>query len=158
MKKSTLTLLKDPSKDLYGKLIDYAAGECKFLQLVVRKTMPLGSNGTIVLEKLESYLISKIESSEWPGTKLLEGTALIFRYYFRPECAEILKRAANSLFSWKQPNLPEDLSFFKDDEDIWLASITHEKDGYLCLSKEEKLKLFQALPEVQFLLREDTSR
>ncbi len=155
MKKTEFNLLNDLTNDLYRKLIDYAVTECKFIQLVVRKTIPLESDGIRVLDQLEPYLKSKIESREWPGTKLFEGSAIVFRYHSESECAEILKNATHSLYSWEQPNLPEDLCFLKDNEDIWLASITHEKDAYFLLSQEEQLSLLEALPEIRSLIKEN---
>jgi hypothetical protein len=155
MSGKSFTLLTEPKEDLYRKVIDYAVNECKTVLLVVRKSIALNSNGTKVLQQLDPYLKNKMESTEWPGTKLLEDTAVVHQYHFGPACAEILKRSAESLYEWVQPELPEDLCLLKDNEDPWLVSISHERDSYFILNEEARVKLLSSLPELARVLRED---
>src|SRR5437667_6472332 len=104
---SYYTLTKEPTGETYHKLLDYAVDRCGIALLVVRPSLSLSHEGNQVLEKLAPFLKEGSESPEWPGTRLLGGTAMVFRYHFGVECAEILKGAANALYSWRQPDLPE---------------------------------------------------
>ena len=155
MNKSFLNFTVEPRGALYRDLIRHAVVDCNIALLVVQ-TMPLEQRGQEVLTRLAAFLIEKVESSEWPGTKLLNRTGWVFRYRFEPESAEILAGAADALYDWLQPNLPEDICLLRADGTPWLVSIAHEKDGYLELSQEEKARLFDALPAFRSLI-EDTS-
>jgi hypothetical protein len=79
--------------------------------------------------------------SEWPGTKLLSGTARVYSFDFDNDVAGLLRRAASGLFDWQQPLLPEDLALLRDDGSPWLTTIAHEHDAFLSLSEDEIGKL-----------------
>ena len=145
-------LLTEPTGDIYRTLIDYATLNCTTALLVVRHSIPLASRGKGVLDQLAAFLKQQEDSSEWPGTKLLDSTALVLRYEFRLECAHILKESAKALYDWKQPDLPEDLCFLRDAGDPWLVSVAHERDGFLHLSQEEARNLFVALPAIESMV------
>jgi hypothetical protein len=82
-------------------------------------------------------LSSEIKT-EWPGTTLYEGeTALVDEYSLTWDSAEVLADAADRLYAWVQPTLPEDLSILRSDGEAWLVSIGHEKEAFLCLTAEE---------------------
>ena len=154
MKIVRLNFIREPRGRLYRGLLDFALEVCKSALLVVGKRMPLGVRGQAILSQLEPFLKHKTELSEWPGTQLLfGGTAWVFQYDFTPECAEILKWATSGLYRWLQPRLPEDLCLLRADGRPWLVSITHERDGYLDLTPDEKVHLFEALPRLKALVR-----
>jgi hypothetical protein len=58
----------------------------------------------------------------------------------------VLIEASEGLFSWTQPELPEDLCLFRKDGEPWLVTIAHEKDGYLVLSPNESAALTESIP------------
>ena len=65
-----------------------------------------------------------------------------------PGTASILAEVADGLFSWIQPNLPEDLCLFRKEGEPWLVSIAHEKDAYMVLPPEESAALTESIPTV----------
>jgi hypothetical protein len=148
-------LTRDLSGTMYHELLSYAMGVCSQALLVVRHppSLPLDGHGAEVLERLHPFLLRKIESSEWPGTKLFNHTASVFYYNFNSSCTSVIGNAADSLFSWLQPNLPEDLCLLKADGEPWLVSISHEKDGYLNMTDDEKRSLVNALPWIGPILK-----
>lgn len=85
------------------------------------------------LARLEPYLVKKRNSpTEWPGIKVVlnEYTKVeISVYKVRNEVKSYLLEP-RSLFNWKYPYFPDDLSFFKDGY-CWFASVAHE--GYACM-------------------------
>lgn len=155
MNRSILNFIVEPKGALYRDLIRHATVDCSMALLVVQ-TMALEQSGHKVLARLAPFLEDKVESSEWPGTKLYGRTASVFQYHFETESAEILAGAADGLYDWLQPSLPEDLCLLRADGVPWLVSIAHEKDGYLELSQDERSRLFDALPALQ-ALTEDAS-
>ncbi len=154
MKKVRLSLLVEPAGNLYLDLVDYATSQCEIALLVVQSTLHLDPGGKWVLDQLAPFLNQKMESSEWPGTRLFGKTAWVYHYNLGPECAAVLKRTTGALFDWTQPKLPEDLCFLRGDGEPWLVSIAHERDAFLYLSEEEKLRLFDALPMFEPLVDE----
>jgi hypothetical protein len=152
MDRKDYTLKVEPQGELYSKILDLALEECKFVLLVVRKSLPLSEHGATVLNNLNKYMMSSVESMEWPGTQLLDETASVFRYEFSTACAEILKNSAKALYDWTQPELPEDLCLLRNDENPWLVSISHERDSYFYLSENEKNRLLNIIPSMATLL------
>ena len=92
-----------------------------------------------LLNDLSNYSIEKFIVREWPGSKLLLGTASLFNYFLNNETIYILKNYNNNIFDWTAPHLPEDLVIYKDDIPQ-LISITHEKDLYIQLNDNFDLK------------------
>lgn len=133
-------IITDPKSDIYKNLIDLAFDICDEFILVVRKDAGLNLNdyGKLVLEKLSSSLKEVKEQSEWIGTKLYSETAFVYYYNTDNEARKIIKEASNSLHSWVQPNLPEDLSFIKNNSP-WLINTTHEHESYIKTDDKEEI-------------------
>jgi hypothetical protein len=151
------TLTREPEDELYRKLLDEALPSCPTALLVVRQEMPLAARGARVLDlgQLRPLLQEASEATEWPGTRLFGGTALVYRFSYDAESSTILKEAATRLFEWLQPNLPEDLCLLKPSGEPWLASIAHERDAYFSLDAPELENLARSLPEIRRLIRND---
>jgi hypothetical protein len=76
------------------------------------------------------------EQSEWPSTMLGDGaTAKVYYYNIDNNSKRVLNEESNSLFSWEQPKLPEDLCFIKGDN-AWISTSSHEE--YCDISSEDK--------------------
>ncbi|MDG3044715.1 hypothetical protein OE903_15155 [Bacillus sp. B6(2022)] len=88
------------------------------------------------------------EQSEWASTMLLNNTAKVYYYYTDENAKSILKEFANSLYDWEQPNLPEDLSFFKNGED-WLVTSSHEEESYIDTENDTELQRILSIPELK---------
>src|SRR5690349_5480356 len=112
---SSFTLSIELVGAMYEELLGYATGECNQALLVVRHppVPPLSSRGSEVLRKLQPFLVKQEETSEWPGTVLFGHTASVSHYTFDLASARVLRNAANSLYSWLQPELPEDLCLLR---------------------------------------------
>jgi hypothetical protein len=59
-----------------------------------------------------------------------------------------LTKAADSIYAWRQPALPEDLCALRADDTPWLASIAHEGDAWLELTPDEQAVVTDALPDL----------
>lgn len=146
--KATFDLLEEPSGEIWQRLLDRSLAVCDFLQLVVHHGQPLDASGQDVLRRLHSFLVSDQEEREWPGTILYGHTARVLRFRYTPESMNILSGAADRLYAWVQPGLPEDLALLREDLSPWLASISHERDAYFELAGGEENWITEQLPEL----------
>lgn len=123
-------IVEEPVREAYNMLIDYAAEVCEEFTLVQRDD-DLNEKAAYVLYKLIDNLIEVKEQQSWPGTELRDSSAHVYYYRLNQITKEILKNHASSLYSWIEPNLLEDLSFFKKDRKPWLITISHEQFGWI---------------------------
>lgn len=135
-------LVDDLTQNQYHRLLEFASNYCDTFQLVIRETIGLDESAEQILKSLKPFLIKESAESEWLGTRLTDGSkAGVFLFTFSSETISLLKSASYSLFSWIQPKLPEDISLIRSDGKPFLVSISHEADGYLLLSSQEKFLL-----------------
>jgi hypothetical protein len=61
---------------------------------------------------------------------------------------EQLALAADGLFDWVEPRLPEDPCLLREDGTAWLTTIAHERDAYFTLTPEERDQLLREVPDL----------
>lgn len=149
MKQTGYTILDEPTGQAYRDLLRYSLSFSDTFLLVVRHSIPIAATGQEVLDRLKSFQLSRTEESEWPGTQLLDETAIVYRFKSSDESFALLGKVSEGLFSWKQPELPEDLCLIRTDGSPWLVTIAHEKDSYVELSGDEKVDLVAHLPGIK---------
>lgn len=116
---------------------------------MVRPNIPLGAYGQRTLQTLERDLVLKSERREWPGTRLPGGSATVYLVRLTKRSLETLCSRASRLYEWVQPRLPEDLCLMRNRSRSMLVSISHERDAYLLLSKDEQQELLSAVPNLR---------
>lgn len=156
-KRRYYSLVREPQGELYANLLDAAGVFSDYAQIVIRHSIMLSDRGKEALNQLRPFLHNFEEAEEWPGTKLTGDTATIFRYFTEPACIETLKELSNALYEWRQPELPEDLCFFRKDGSTWFGSISHEGDSFFILSVDEHSKLVNQFPILSTILSEDNT-
>lgn len=123
----------DVKKESINEILKQFLGYADVFSFVVREEY----TGSHVIDELLSilspYLKEKKIVDEWPGTKLLMGTATLYRYNLITETILILSSQNDSLFDWISPELPEDIVVYKGHIPIFV-SITHECSAYLEIS------------------------
>jgi hypothetical protein len=150
MRSTELTLTFSECQDLcdqdYFSMLDIATEICTSISLVTRLTMPLSPNCHAALDKLRPYYrdISDVES--WPGTTLIGESARLYEINYNMDVVGLLKSVSTSLFNWIQPDLPEDLCFYRPDGSVWLAIISHERDGFMSTTPQEIELIKSRLP------------
>jgi hypothetical protein len=149
MMREVYDISKEPSAESYREVIMSAAEYCAAFTLVVRSSVGVDESATNLLSRLGTFLISESEESKWPGTHLLEGNAMVYKFVVCQEALDLLISASGNLFGWLQPSLPEDLCFLRPDESPWLVTIAHEKDGYFLLAEDEVEKLRKTVPDLR---------
>ena len=139
-------IIEEPIGKIYSKLLNQSLQYCDAFLFVVRPSMPQSESLKKIIEDLQSHIVNKEDKSEWPGTKLINNTATIYKFKLNHETVDFLTSKTHNLYSWLQPDLPEDLCLLRADKNPWLVTISHEKDGYLLLSMQEKENLVKAIP------------
>ncbi len=134
-----ISLTKNPQKKVYTDLIALAFDTCDTFHLVLRKDMGLSDALTDFLKQLDGSLIEVKEESEWASNILADGeTAFVYYYHTNSSAKAIILNAANSLYDWVYPELPEDLSFFKNGKE-WLATNSHEQECYILTEDQNEI-------------------
>lgn len=139
------TLGEDPTGGVYRALLEFGLSKCNNALLVVRNVAE-SEAANAILELLRHHVISEQRESKWPGTELLDDTAIVIRFRYDRTVADVLKTGTDHLFGWIGPELPEDLCLVRPDGRPWLVSIAHEHDGYLDLDPGEYSRLVLDVP------------
>lgn len=138
-------VLHQPKGGVYRLVIEHALGLCSHALLVDEG--PLTESGKSVLDSVKPYVVEATVSSEWPGTRLLDGVeAMVYKFVLTRESSEILKGAVNRLYDWKPPWMPEDLCLLRADGSPWLVTEASGASAYFLLSHEEKESLVSRIP------------
>lgn len=145
-----LEVHNNPTGEAYAQLIDLAFQKSARFHLVVRDELNLSDRAKQVLADLEPSLMRKVASSEWASTVLNEGTADVYYYVADDHAHDVLKKAATALYDWQQPALPEDLAFFKERGEAWLATSSHDAHCHLTITPEELQQFAEHIPTLTF--------
>ena len=139
-----MIIVSEPKNSVYRNLINLAFDLCDKFILVERKDIDFNGNAKSILEKLEVNLIEVKEQSSWAGNKLGDSTAYVYHYNTDSHAREIISEVSDSLYSWVQPNYPEDLSFYKNGIS-WLVNNAHEKSGYIITEKKAEIDMIMSI-------------
>jgi len=113
------------------------------------------ARGQAAVGELFSHATSDSESSEWPGTRLLRHNARVIKLPATEEVVGVLLELADSLYSWRHPDLPEDVFFLRADGSPLMGSIAHEADAFLEISPDEESEIVGQVPELSAMMRLD---
>lgn len=148
-------LKKEPSPGAFADILDHGLTQCAFALLVVQPLKRISPQAAGILQKLEPYLVEKKVTPQWPGTKLSGGTGLVHRYKLEQPFVDEIAKMNDHLYSWLQPDFPEDICLLRENGEPWFVSIAHEKDGYFSLPDDDRSGLIQKIPELGGILTRD---
>lgn len=150
--REAITLTREPRGEVYRALLSEALRHCHRFTLVQRRACILDASASALLSQLGPHLLEERTVSEWPGTKLLDGTATLREYEMRDESISILTRAVEGLYDWCHPARLEDPVFWRKSDGPWLVTIAHERDAYFELTPAERDDLLRTLPALSSVL------
>lgn len=143
---------RQPRDDYYDEFLDWVGARADLGCVVVRPDLGMESAGKEFFRELSPFIQSEIETSEWPGTRLLAGeTASVITFRLTAESIALLKRTARGLYDWTQPDLPEDLGFLAGNKPI-VSTIAHESECYLSLTSGELDELSCRFPRLAAII------
>jgi hypothetical protein len=126
-----LTIIDEPVDDAYQALLGFASRTGSCFSLVWREQAKFGASAHEIARLLESDLFAEARTDEWPGTRLIGHMATVRTYGLSANALTVLK-GARGLYDWHEPSRPEDLAFYTSDGRVWLGSIAHERNGFVC--------------------------
>lgn len=130
-------LTTDISHELTVALLMYYWKVSKYVSFVIPIDNYQTKQCTYFLSEFLQLGGKKKRVSEWPGTQLLWGDA---DFYFAPMSQDVFHlvlQATKTLFSWKQPENPEDICLYNEFNSPVLLSTTHEEYAKLCLTDQD---------------------
>lgn len=149
------TFVREPRDDVYKALVA-VLGAMAHRVLLVERTLHT-HDGTIfggirpegerILSSLLPSLVIEEERPAWPGTRLLNSTALVREYVSSPDVIAAIQSAVDGLYEW-QAGLPEDLAFLRENGEDLMFAISHEEEGWLSLHHEERDRLLRECPGI----------
>ena len=150
-----IDIIKEISGDLYYRLIDFAVGRFPVFVFVIDWDRRQQENVQKIVDDLTPYLIKRFYDKEWPGTEILEGQVEVFHFELNHESAHVLKKYSSSLYQWKHPMLPIDLSIMRNSTQPWLCNTAHDDAAMLFVSATERAELLEAIPELSSCFGEE---
>jgi hypothetical protein len=118
----------------------------------VRDQLDLDESGKALLQRLEPFLLERTRVSSWPGTILYGSEATLVRFTGNAVVLRELAAASDSPFEWRQPELPEDVSFALADGTTVFTSIAHEREAYFEITEDEYRRLVSAMPALATMM------
>ncbi|WP_248628182.1 hypothetical protein [Paenibacillus durus] len=133
-----IEILEEPVGNTYKQLISLAFNICDEFILVKRDQIELSKNSELLIKELKPYVTAIRKQNEWPGTQLLGHNADVYYFDCKPELEQLLTNKAERLYQWMQPELLEDLCFYKNKEE-WLITIAHEIQGFIKTTDRQEI-------------------
>ena len=158
MKKHTYSLTHDLNGSLYAALLDAALADCRFVVLTLPPRFLLSRQTRKVLKRLKPYLVEDKWTDDAAGAVQLGTRIHEFRYTYNLHSATILKNVSDSLFGWRQPQRPENLSLRRPDLSYWLVSAGDQQSGWFTLTQLEWQQLRQAVPGIESVVKPMTNQ
>lgn len=143
----------EPKGQRYKSLINLAFEICDHFIFVVRDGLGLGDKGKKIIKELEPALIEIKDQSKWPGTEIIGGTVKVYYYKTDMRIKNILINEIEGLYSWMQPNYPEDLCFLRKERKEWLINTCHEKECFILCDNYEELQKINKIKGLDFTVR-----
>lgn len=146
-KRRNFTITSGLAGQAYFDLLRWCSRTAVTVGFTVSVGRELSSRARTIIRACEERGAQASEVTEWPGTVLQTGRALMYTMPAQTTIEAILA-ATSDLFSWQEPDLPEDLFFLRDDSSPLLTVIAHEEDAYLSIGTDELESLKHEVPQV----------
>lgn len=138
----------EPTGTTYRQLVAFAAECSPRFSLVWRRGLCETPAADEVATSLAPYLEEETLTNRWPGTVLVNESAVVRTYRFCEE-SERLLAAAEGLFAWRGPDRPEDLAFYGRSGECWLGSICGEREAFVWLDRVDLTVLRERVPDLE---------
>jgi|SRR5690625_692008 len=116
-------LIENPTGVTYERLIKVLCDYSDKFYFVTRQELDYDE---MIVQQFTPYLLRKYRTKEWDATITDGPKATVYEIAINDRTYQLLQSLANSLYDWVSPNLPEDLTFIKNNF-TWFYSCTHEE-------------------------------
>jgi hypothetical protein len=146
--KVSYALKRELKGGLYREVLEYSLLHCASAVVVVRSHISLSENAKSFLRRVEPFLLGDEAESPWLGAQLFDAQSHFKRFVLSPESLQIVFDFSKKLYEWEQPVLPEDFSLFRANGQDWLVTMSHTRQAYLSLTREERAAIVVAIPKL----------
>jgi len=140
--KYSIEFLEDIKGEEYNKLINYAFSQCDKFGLVRRTEIEPTEKCIEFLRNSQKTLLELKQLTEWPGTVTFGEKHAVYFYKTTEENRKLLMMN-DSIYSWLNPDFPEDLFFIRRGK-TFISSTAHEQLGSVILDNEIELEDFES--------------
>ena len=123
-------IARDVSGEPYKLLLEAVLDEASTFSLVWRDQLSFAPSAAAIRTSLRGLQVRQVKSDRWPGTILVGHHASVVTYRADREALHTLLQPG-SLFGWRSPAYPEDLSFATENGSVCLATVSHEATGFI---------------------------
>jgi hypothetical protein len=128
--------------------------------MVTRDSITLAENAKKFMSTINPHLKETREKQyEWPGTRIsreyeqllgkdwfeVQG-ATVRIYNCSREALEYLLRVTDSLFQFVHPDYPEDFTCYRNIDDPFLVTVSHEEIGAIIAGDKERREIEKNIP------------
>ena len=129
---------EDLSGMTYHELLRYCSRNAAFVLVSVTMEQLVDHNCRTILNAFLDLGGTSQRLARWPGTILCAGKkATVFTVPISDSLLQMLIDQCPSIFSWRLPSYPEDLSFIRANGRVLICTTTHEQYGILHLNDSE---------------------
>lgn len=125
-------LLENPQEETYKRLMKVLCDHSDKFYFVTRKELSYNEE---IIAQYKPYFLEIYKTKKWAGTETTGPEATVYVVEINKETYKMLISHANSLFEWVAPELPEDLTFIKNEFE-WFFSTTHEEFAAFSIRSE----------------------
>jgi hypothetical protein len=126
-------LLENPSDETYQQLIKVLCDNSDKFYFITRQE--LSYNPTILL-KFKPYILQSYKTNKWANTITKGPRATVYVIEANSNTCRLLQQSANKLYDWVSPELPEDLTFIKNNFE-WFSCTSHEEFGGFSIRSDQ---------------------
>lgn len=123
-------ITRDVTGPSYNRLLEAVLEEASTFSLVWRDQLQFAPSATALRKALRGLQLRHVKRDRWPGTILVGHYASVVTYRVDPQALPTLLEPG-SLFAWRSPAYPEDLSFSTDSGAVCLATVSHESHAWI---------------------------
>ena len=125
-------LTENPMGNTYRQLLEVLCDYSDTFYFITRKELTYNQK---ILEQFKPHMIETYQTKEWANTITLGPPATVYVMDANRDSCELMKTLSHSLYDWVAPNLPEDLTFIKNNF-AWFTCTTHEESGGFSIRSE----------------------
>ncbi|MBS4210009.1 hypothetical protein [Bacillus sp. FJAT-50079] len=125
-------VVENPTDSIYRQLIKVLCANSDQFYFVTRKELTYNRE---MLDQFHAYTIETYKTKKWANTITKGSPATVYVIEANRDTCKLLLQLSNSLYDWVAPNLPEDLTFIKNNF-VWFTCTTHEEFGGFTIRSE----------------------
>lgn len=134
-------LVENPAGQTYQQLMKVLCDHSDTFYFVTRKELKYNQK---LLDQYKPYVITTYKTKKWAGTITKGPAATVHVMKANQDTCRLLQQSATSLYDWIAPDLPEDVTFMKNDF-AWFSCTTHEKAGGFSIRSEHDRKVLEQI-------------